>query len=81
MTPDACPKCGNADHIDIAATIWVRIFQEEDSDDIETDADFSGDGSHEYDPDSCAVCRDCDHMATLEAFTRAKRPPPRLKFD
>jgi len=49
-----CPKCGDEDHIDIVATLWVRVTNEG------TDADASGDSDHEYTPRDAAgysVCR------------------------
>ena len=58
-----CPKCGDQDRINIAATLWVRVT------DDGTDADASGDGGSEFTPKSIAVCRACDHCATVAAFS------------
>ena len=37
-----CPKCGNDDRLDIAATVWIRVCEDG------TDADAAGDGCQEY---------------------------------
>lgn len=70
MTPYACPKCECTDQLDVQATVYLRILQEEDSEDIETDADASGDGTHEYFSNSYTVCRSCEYGGPLSTFDR-----------
>lgn len=59
-----CPECGSRNHLDIAATVWVRVT------DHGTVCNESHDGSHDWDDNSIARCdncawegkvRDCDH--------------------
>lgn len=48
-----CPACGEDDSLDVTATLSVRLTADG------TDADASGDGSHEWDEDSECSCRAC----------------------
>ena len=57
-----CPKCGSADQIDIAATVWVRLTADG------TDTDEAADGGHFWDDDSRARCIACDHQGTVKEF-------------
>ena len=57
-----CPKCGSADQIDIAATVWVRLTADG------TDTDEAADGGHFWDDDSHARCVACDHQGTVKEF-------------
>jgi hypothetical protein len=59
-----CPKCGDEDHIDIAAEVWVRLTSDG------TDADASAwCGDHLYTPESVAMCGACNHQGTVAQFT------------
>lgn len=58
-----CPKCGDEHKIDIQASLWVRVTSDG------TDADASGNGDHEFTPESPAVCGSCGHSATVAAFS------------
>jgi hypothetical protein len=58
----ACPRCGSDEHIDIAATVWVRLTEDG------TDADDPADGGHEWDSDSDARCAKCGYSGTVEDF-------------
>lgn len=42
-----CPKCNDENYLDITATVRVRLVQDEDGG-LESDADQSEDGSHEW---------------------------------
>jgi hypothetical protein len=57
-----CPKCDDGDRIDILVDLWVRVT------DDGTDADASGNGDHDYTPDSTAVCGACGHCGTVRDF-------------
>jgi hypothetical protein len=61
-----CPNCGDEDHIDIAAEVWVRLTSDG------TDADASGCGDHIYTPESAAECGACGHHGTIAQFTPAQ---------
>jgi hypothetical protein len=60
-----CPHCGDESHIDISASLWIRVCVDG------TDADASRDGSHEYTPESTAMCCACGHWGTVRDFERA----------
>lgn len=64
-----CPKCGADDRIDIQASIWVRLTADG------TDADESDDGGHEYDRESPAHCRACDHAGHVADFEPGEAQP------
>lgn len=68
MTPYRCRSCGDADHIDIAANVWVRLIQTEGSDEFETDADEADDHDQTWGDDSAAVCRSCGEDGTAYDF-------------
>ena len=57
-----CPKCGDADHIDVAATVWVRLTENG------SDLDLSAQGDTEFTPRSLAVCQTCDFSGRLAEF-------------
>jgi ribosomal protein S27E len=57
-----CPQCGDEDHIDIHAAVWLRVC------DNGTDADASENGDHEFTPDSPALCAACGHCGTVREF-------------
>lgn len=63
---NVCPKCGEADQIDVAATVWVRLTNDG------SDADESMSGDHEYDDDSNAECAACGYKAKLASFNGKK---------
>ncbi|TXM96396.1 hypothetical protein FV242_33685 [Methylobacterium sp. WL64] len=58
----ACPACGSADRIDIAATVWVRVTPDG------TDPDNAENGDHEFTPASPAMCSGCGHRGTVAEF-------------
>jgi hypothetical protein len=58
--PLNCPKCGKTT-VTVKAIVWVKVDQDHDLDQM------IGSG-YEYDDDSPAVCRTCDHRATVMAF-------------
>ena len=60
-----CPKCGDENSLDIAATVWIRVCEDG------TDADASRDGSHDYEPHSPARCGACGHCGTVREFELA----------
>lgn len=60
---NVCPRCGGADHIDVAATVWVRLTNDG------SDADESMNGDHEYDDDSDAQCNTCGYKGKLASFS------------
>ena len=45
-----CPRCHQADEIDVWAMVWVRLTP------VGTDADLSRVGDHEWDKRSPATC-------------------------
>lgn len=65
-----CPKCGDEDHIDVAATVFVRLTADG------TDADISGCGDHEWEPQSRATCAACDYVGAVQDFEKAAPLPP-----
>jgi hypothetical protein len=60
-----CPKCGDTDHLDVAATVWLRLT------DDGTDADACDNRDHQYSPKSLCVCGACGHSARLSHFEAA----------
>jgi hypothetical protein len=63
------PHCGSEDHIDIAATIWVRLCANG------TDADASRNGDRDYSPASSALSAACDFCSTVADFEHAGGHP------
>lgn len=63
----ACPQCGDDQHIDVAALVWVRLCPDG------TDADISHDGSHEWDDSSNAVCWHCGFTGKVRDFSGDSR--------
>jgi hypothetical protein len=59
-----CSNCGDADQIDVVATVWLRLTPDG------TDADASRDGSHDYTPRTPCICQACGHSGRLAAFER-----------
>ena len=57
-----CPKCGGTGHIDISASIWVRVTHDG------TDPDLSKDGTHEWGDDSPACCAACGHSGKVADY-------------
>ena len=58
-----CPKCGNTDQLDVAATVWLRLT------DDGTDADASENGgNHEYGEKNLTSCCACGHSGRLSSF-------------
>ena len=57
-----CPKCSDADCIDVAARVWVRLT------DDGSDADESQDCGHDYDETNSAKCVRCGFGGTLGDF-------------
>jgi len=62
-----CPQCKKTEYIDVSATIWVRIT-ENSLDNVQTDADESMDGSHNWDDDAAATCCNCGFSGTVNDF-------------
>lgn len=58
-----CPSCGEDDSLEIAATIWVRLF------DNGTDTDEATCHDHEWSDDSACKCASCDWTGTVAAAT------------
>ena len=58
-----CPQCGDDQHLDIQAAVWIRVCADG------TDADAANCGDHEFTPDSTACCQSCGHWASVAAFT------------
>ncbi len=61
-----CPNCGDADHIDVAATVWVRLTENG------SDLDLSAQGDTEFTSQSLAVCQTCDFSGKLGVFDAPK---------
>ena len=57
-----CPQCGDQDHINILAELWVRVT------DDGTDPDASCDGERTFTPKSTTWCASCGHAARLSHF-------------
>jgi hypothetical protein len=57
-----CPQCGDTNRIDIEATVWLRVTENG------TDADLSGNGDHEFTPESWTVCGQCGAGGELRQF-------------
>ena len=57
-----CPKCGNADEIDVAASVWVRLCADG------TDPFLAACGDHEWTGDSEACCTACGFRGTVRDF-------------
>ena len=68
-----CPKCGDTDHIDVCANVWVRLTGDGSA------ADESQDGSHEYDGKSACVCAACGYNGTLAKFEKRRGLQPRRR--
>jgi hypothetical protein len=64
-----CPNCGDESAIDIQAKLWVRVTFNG------SDADASGNGDHEFTPESPAVCGCCGHCGTVRDFEEAGGVP------
>jgi hypothetical protein len=58
-----CPHCGDCNHIDIAATVWVRLTRDG------TDADEAEGGDHTWSPDSEALCTACRFEGKVSDFS------------
>jgi hypothetical protein len=63
-----CPDCRRSDEIDISAAVWVRLCSDG------TDAAEAGNGDHEWDNDSAAVCHSCGHAGTVREFDAGNQP-------
>lgn len=57
-----CPDCGDEDHIEVSATIWVRLTADG------TDTDAAELGGHDYTPRSDARCAQCGHDGAFMDF-------------
>lgn len=69
----ACPKCQDTRHLDVAVVVFARIKQY-GPEDVQTDADESMDGSHEWDGDSMMHCIACGHSDKCSTFDREWEP-------
>lgn len=56
----ACPRCGNAEVLEIAITCMSRI----------TSDGSEPFGDHDWNAASACLCPDCKHVDTVAAFTR-----------
>lgn len=63
-----CPHCGDTNRIDIEATVWLRVAENG------TDADLSGNGDHEFTPESWTVCGQCGEGGELRQFETGGAP-------
>jgi hypothetical protein len=61
-----CPHCGDANRIDIQASVWVRV--------TENGTDMSGNGDHEFTPESWTVCGECGESRELRQFETGGAP-------
>jgi hypothetical protein len=61
-----CPKCGDDRQIEIQAMLWVRVCEDG------TDAGAAEEGSHDWEPDSSAICRACGHSGQVHHFEPAE---------
>lgn len=64
-----CPNCGDAEHLDVSAHIWVRLQS-----DGQTDADEAHNHDHEWDNTSMMHCDACGHDEVAEAFEVDEEP-------
>ena len=62
-----CPGCGQADGIDIAATVWVRLCPDG------TDATLSHNGDHAWDDDSPVCCAACGFRGQMRHLRQNAR--------
>lgn len=67
-----CPECHSSDHIDIAATVWVRVTQDG------TDAAQSHDGAHHWNDDSLCRCDACGELGTVLNFSPEDEDGPHV---
>jgi len=58
-----CPKCGESNRIDVAATVWVRLCRNG------TDVFEAANGDHEWSDTSAAYCAGCGQHGTVSSFT------------
>lgn len=61
----ACPHCHSDSSLDVAATIWVRLFPDG------TDADEAQHQGHEWASNSSCQCAACDWSGTVADAERA----------
>lgn len=64
-----CPECGMSDHLDIAATVWVRLCPDG------TDVTAAGNGDHEWEDSSAIKCCACGHDGTVATFSKEGSQP------
>ena len=64
-----CPDCEDDGALDIAATVWIRLFENG------TDADAAQDGNHEWDQKSKCQCASCGWSGTVADAEEAYEKP------
>jgi hypothetical protein len=57
-----CPECGSLGPFNIAATVWIEIYDEG----IEEYQDS------EWDGDSACSCRECGHADTVSTYMKKR---------
>ena len=57
-----CPQCQRDDQLNIAMTIWGRLYADG------TDTEEPNDGSHEWDEQSKCQCEACGFSSHVGAF-------------
>jgi hypothetical protein len=66
-----CWKCGQEDHLGIAALVWARLIQHgpnrDQASDFETEVE---DGDHEWDDDSGMRCGACGYTGKVVDFKK-----------
>jgi len=62
-----CPKCGKSDALDVQASIWVRLLQD-DPDNLETDLDEAANHDQEWGGEDPMLCCHCGHRAQVDGF-------------
>lgn len=56
-----CPRCGKDEHLDVTASVDVRLTP------LGSDAELAFDGSHQWDDNSVAACLHCDWSGLVGA--------------
>lgn len=67
-----CRKCGTTEGLEVQAAVWLRLHQSEDN--IETDADQSSCGDHEWDHKAPMQCTECGFEGRVDDFDADKEP-------
>lgn len=67
-----CPSCLQADELDVAATVIVRLT----ANGTDADASMTGEGGHEWNETSALTCGDCGWTGTVKDSTDAHAANP-----